>query len=947
MPALSLAEFLSWVVPEGHNYTASEWTPEKDNPDGKTFIVHKHFEDQARMASYLLWHDENRQGNIWFAMASYREGVVANKKGVKRPRRRHDNVAKLRALWADIDCKPGKDYDTKAAAAVALRTAVQASAVPAPSIIVDSGNGLHCYWTFDQDVPVDIWQPVAEGFKNYLQNVGLRFDAGLTTDSARILRAPGTTNKKDPLNPKDVHIVRVGTPYEWASFRQYAAVLPREAASGVSAALSPANLPAAFTAAHGEDDGLGEMGQPVGDYLMEDVVARCAQMAEMAHTRGAGASEPLWKATLLLAAACRDGESYAHDLSDGHADYSFADTSEKLQQQQAKLAAGDAGPSRCATFNTLNPGLCAHCPHFQQIKSPIVLGRQREALPFGFVIRDGSTMRVLTDKEGNPYEELCFYGTLSEGRFGEDEEGRPYIAALHNANGRSRTVVLRLDRIARSVSAAWSYLVGEGFLVHEGATRHMQAFSQSWARQLQRVQNGDGAIQRMGWTDEFKAFDVGETRVTAGSVRSIPAVNASVSGLYKPRGSEHAWMPAMAIMGRSDPKLQAIVALAFAAPLAKLIGLRGFMFSFRSTKTGVGKTTALRMGAAVWGNPMKIAHALSDTPKSILYKMGHAPNLPAYWDEIRVPAGARDFSSQLQFLFQIVEGREMSRLTSDIRLQEQGDWSTIMGACTNDSLIDLALADATSPTPVLARMLELDLDALPSDATPGRLEFSALTDNYGHVWRPYMQYVLPRTDAIRKTLAALTAALHAIDGVPHTARFWVQASACLIVGAKLANAAGVGMFDVPALHRLMVDTIRAAGENASEMEADYADDVGEFRQWFLGCQLGWLITNAPGGSGTIYPDARRGMDFHIDMKSGRILITSRRFKDICKQNNRRPTVFAKNMVPVVHRRKASPAAGTAYGGPQVQCLQTSLDDLGVRDAVERYCEDFVKMRAGV
>ncbi|RKX52161.1 MAG: hypothetical protein DRP25_02895 [Thermotoga sp.] len=71
-----------------------------------------------------------------------------------------------------------------------------------PSIIVDSGHGVHCYWLLREP---------AKDFKLIERiNLGLAKELGGDTrayDATRILRVPGTTNWKDPSNPVPVRII--------------------------------------------------------------------------------------------------------------------------------------------------------------------------------------------------------------------------------------------------------------------------------------------------------------------------------------------------------------------------------------------------------------------------------------------------------------------------------------------------------------------------------------------------------------------------------------------------------------------------------------------------------------------------------------------------------------------------------------------------------------------
>ena len=108
-----------------------------------------------------------------------------------------------------------KDYKNKDDALKALRVFTDETKLPEPTI-VDSGNGIHCYWAFTEAVHRDVWKPIADGFKFLCLKHKLHADHGCTADVSRILRVPGTKNFKDIKNPKKVVILNEGlqTPFD-------------------------------------------------------------------------------------------------------------------------------------------------------------------------------------------------------------------------------------------------------------------------------------------------------------------------------------------------------------------------------------------------------------------------------------------------------------------------------------------------------------------------------------------------------------------------------------------------------------------------------------------------------------------------------------------------------------------------------------------------------------
>lgn len=102
-----------------------------------------------------------------------------------------ETVAECPALWVDIDCaKQGISGDDALAALGFLPHP--------PSIIVNSGGGLHAYWLLEEPVDVTVGQQVREVVTACLRQLALVL-AGDTqcAELARILRLPGTMNSKD------------------------------------------------------------------------------------------------------------------------------------------------------------------------------------------------------------------------------------------------------------------------------------------------------------------------------------------------------------------------------------------------------------------------------------------------------------------------------------------------------------------------------------------------------------------------------------------------------------------------------------------------------------------------------------------------------------------------------------------------------------------------------
>ena len=158
----------------------------------------------------------NPLGEVYYATATFKEA------GSQFQGRKAENTLALRAfrLDADVDWKfaasltdkrDPKKYLNKEDALTAIDGFYLRVGLPRP-LIVDSGNGYHCYWPLTEDAPCDKrLKAILETLKSAYQSLGYLFDDAVTTDFARVLRLPGTFNGKNlSLGPQEVHVVDWG-----------------------------------------------------------------------------------------------------------------------------------------------------------------------------------------------------------------------------------------------------------------------------------------------------------------------------------------------------------------------------------------------------------------------------------------------------------------------------------------------------------------------------------------------------------------------------------------------------------------------------------------------------------------------------------------------------------------------------------------------------------------
>ena len=146
----------------------------------------------AELAEDVLKRDQLGQ-NVFHACATYKDGSS----------RMAINAALMNAFWLDLDCgsekaKTGAGYETKEDALYALRAFCRAVGLPRP-MIIDSGGGLHVYWSLKETISANRWKELAGKLKQATKALGFLADQSRTADAASVLRPVGTYNRKyDP-----------------------------------------------------------------------------------------------------------------------------------------------------------------------------------------------------------------------------------------------------------------------------------------------------------------------------------------------------------------------------------------------------------------------------------------------------------------------------------------------------------------------------------------------------------------------------------------------------------------------------------------------------------------------------------------------------------------------------------------------------------------------------
>ena len=114
--------------------------------------------------------------------------------------RKAENVLDYRSLMLDIDAgaikflKHGDSvYPTQNRAIEVLKSAIVSNKIPAPTVVVSSGEGLHVWYALDQNIPQGEWVDLMGALSSKAQDAGLKVDSN-AMKSTQLARLPGTVH---------------------------------------------------------------------------------------------------------------------------------------------------------------------------------------------------------------------------------------------------------------------------------------------------------------------------------------------------------------------------------------------------------------------------------------------------------------------------------------------------------------------------------------------------------------------------------------------------------------------------------------------------------------------------------------------------------------------------------------------------------------------------------
>lgn len=900
-----LREFLSRVLPwpdeDQSHFCNLHW---RVQGQGRVFWSGRACRDVDEMIRTLRWVEKFPDTrDVYICMSAQAKADPKTSKNGHQylsAIRNQENAVALKSIFLDIDCKgDGKGYPDQKTAITALLHFCAEVSLPRPTLVVSSGGGIHAHWVLDRALSPTEWQPLAEALAEATRQKELLCDVGVTVDSARILRPPLTKNFKfDP--PKETRIL--------------GAVVENDCpVDNLSDVLSPFAT-SRVTPSHGLNLE-GEMPTALQGIAVEDVTAglttartvdltlvaeECPWIKQSLADGGVGNDNFLRRQIYLISTFTADPRATAWELvknRDTLGNHNASEFDEEMDRVLREKQEKDFGWPSCGAILNAGCSHCRTCPHLKDGKSPLNFEKKPVFVPMsgplhlpkGYHLNsDDHICTYAEDESGQKKQIVLIDYEVSDVWAQKDPWVLHFSAVLHDSK-KSKVEILAGQMMAADTLK--KALGEQGVMVSPWVTKFLPEFFVSWVKTLQGRKDSVVDSAPFGWNTSNGQVDGfcfgGEVWTPQGS-RPAPNVDHVLRRQYAPTGSREPWDEALKLVtGQGRPELEAIVASAFAAPLVKATGWYGAFLSAYSQESGIGKTTAMKIAQAVWGDPVTAMQGLTDTLNSVTHKIGAIRSLPLYWDEIKGDEDTRKF---VRLAFQMTSGKDKSRLGRDASLREVGKWQTMLISSTNETLVEYIAQMTTGTTAGIYRLFEFQVApmkvARTVDTGEAQRMLGRLDDNYGVIGFAYAQWLGQNFARIDAEVGEYMRRIEKEWRFKQDERFWQCAITCTVMGARYANELGFAQFDVDAIEAFLKKTLDRMRENVKDSHVDLSnpDNVCDvLSQFFKAMTRNTLVTDRiPQGAGRpkgikvlkIHPN-HDGVQVHIGKDDMIIRISSR------------------------------------------------------------------------
>lgn len=939
-------EFLSAVLPSVGKYCVAVIDPPTKA---------QHFCDtlEALRVTTELYDTVNGK-NTYMALASF--GEEGN--------RRASNALYMRSLFLDLDCGPGKMYSTKRDAVEALHrftvdTGLDKLGNP---WLVDSGGGVHVYWPLNRDIPIAAWRVVATELKNRATAHNFPIDHTVTADAARVLRMPGTHNRKYGPD-KLVTLRQVGDIFTLTDLSECLTMVGEQTTMLALPGKPPTlHLPGKPLSAAPSKTALALAAN--SDTKFKTIMMRtaagtgCAQLAYYTEHAQDDGMEPLWRAMLSIAKPCTDGRKAAKVLSDMHP-YDAG----RMQNKLAEIK----GPYPCTKIDSENPGVCGTCPHWGKITNPLALGRELALVTEETEVEVDDTEKTLRPKPPRGYSfgraGGVYYNESVVDKAGDTQtrdimllpfdffmvdmlvEDRVYTTRFMAIKGGTKQIVVVPNKVITNKDATMATLASQNIVASfgQGNDKNLYSYVRACIGEASTDNSALIVPPNYGWQYDG-CFAVGDMvyRPDGTSYTFVSEKLSNLINVTQPSGTLEDWARVVnMLMAKKQWGQVANLALSFGSALKHFTpaGARAFTFHIASSASGVGKTLALSLSNSVWGHPVNFSVKPATSERTMLQRAGMLGSLPLNIDEVtnKVRGGDKEWLPNHIFDFSQGGHKLKGMGAANAEMRDDLHWDSNSTLTSNAPMMEAMMGarDTTSNGEVY-RLLEWRATERLNWEPHERETLKLLDKNYGHAGRLWAQWLVQHQDLAQQATVEAMQKWRDHLYSPDEERFWTAGAASALaaitlLGPQYANIITIPMGPIVQFFKMRVQEARRI-INTNRL---YALDL--LHVYIRENHGGFIKVADPGQKYAVFSDGRAvSKDSAKGAVKGRVeynavpgwtdfYVDIRLLKEFCARRNKSYIEFlqelqARTAVAEVRKDLLAKTHGPAY---RVLCLKIS------------------------
>lgn len=691
----------------------------------------------------------------------------------------------LPTLYADIDIKGGAHAQTSLPSSVGEAIDFLNNLKIKPSIIVNSGNGIHSYWLLKKPFIIETDNDrkyIATIFKNFgkyinseAKKLGWKIDN--VYDLARILRVPGTINHKLGIGTKCEVISYTGVRYKISDFMQ-------------------------VIHSHDVVAPISKTAQSVNNVLKKcEFIKYCKENAQ-------NLPEPLWHAMITNLAPLDNSSLSIHEFSKSYPKYSFDETERKIQR-----AIFENKPHTCEYIKeNLNFDCGKNCP----VKSPIVYGlpsieeKIKEIISSEKIDIDNilskETIKLCAWAKVNLPSEYARLKSKLKGKINlRDFEKAIKFEIKKKSDSYSSENLTPLNLKGMSLNGAvvptgWKVSMKQGIqkvvrgtntdelmvvcicpiiitkrlenfddgtekielsFFRDGHFKKLIAPRSSVFNRTSIIKYADSglpvssknaadivaylsdyenanlnaiplikSISRVGWIDESSFFPY----VKCGDIvfESERKEAMHIAESMVPKGDFNTWVENAKIL-RKNLFGRFILSASFASPMLEILKHRVFFVHIWNDSKS-GKTAAIKMAISVWGDPSKLMGSFNATNVGLERMAGVLKHIPFAIDELQV-LNSKKLSIE-NIIYSLANGFGRLRGSKDGTIQETLSWRN--NVITSG---EQPMTKENSNDGAMTRVLELY--GKPCSSSELAHQFHLISENnYGFAGKIFIQYLI-------------------------------------------------------------------------------------------------------------------------------------------------------------------------------------------------------------